>query len=89
MERWCQLGATVANGTPGVNWLPEPSLSVFLRNWLRGQPYTVAVERSNAHARRWGNRLWRDTWRGKEHPMIESSRQVVYGDKDVTIHSRA
>ena len=88
VESWIQLGATVANGTPGVNWLPEPSLSVFLQNWFSGQPYSVAVERSNSRARRWGSRIWRSSRPDAEHPMIESSRQVVYGDRDVTIHSR-
>ena len=36
---WIELGAEVVNGAVGVNWFPEPSLSVFLRNWLGGQPY--------------------------------------------------
>ena len=86
---WIQLGAAVVNGAPGVNWLPEPTLSVFLRNWLSGQPYTIAVARSNSHARRWGGRVWRGATPGKEHPKIESSRQIVYGARDITIHSRA
>ncbi len=89
MERWHQLGATVVNGTPGVNWLPEPSLSVFLRNWLRGShtqlPCSAATHTHGAGATASGAMRGR----GKEHPKIESSRQVVYGDKDVTIHSRA
>jgi len=85
---WQALGATVVNGTPGVNWLPEPSLSVFLRNWLRGQPYSVALERSNSHARRWGRRLLRNSGDGSEHPMVASSRQIIYGEHDITIHSR-
>lgn len=88
MGLWMRLGASVANGTPGVNWLPEPSLSVFLRNWLKGRPYTVAVERSNTHARRWGSRIWRPQIPGKEHPMIESSRQIVYGSRDIDLRSR-
>ena len=86
---WIRLGATVVNGAPGVNWLPEPTLSVFLRNWLGGQPFTVAVMRSNGHARRWGGRVWRGSTPGQEHPKIKSSRQMVYGAKDITIHSRA
>jgi hypothetical protein len=89
LDVWMQLGATVANGTPGVNWLPEPSLSVFLRNWFSGQPYAVAIQRSNRRARRWGGRVWRCAIPGKEHAKIESSRQIVYGARDVTIHSRA
>jgi hypothetical protein len=41
---WLALGADVVNGAVGVNWLPEPSLSVFLRNWLRGKSYSHAVQ---------------------------------------------
>lgn len=88
VQSWIKLGATVVNGTPGVNWLPEPSLSIFLRNWLRGQPYTVAVQRSNMHARRWGSRVWRNGRRTSEHPKIASSRQVIYGNRDVSLDTR-
>lgn len=88
VDRWMQLGAAIANGTPGVNWLPEPSLSVFLHNWLKGRPYSVSVERSNARARRWGGYIWRARAQGKEHPMVESSRQIVYGSRDIDFHSR-
>ncbi len=86
VNSWRRLGCTVANGTPGVNWLPEPSLSVFLRNWLAGAPYAVAVVRSNRYARIWGRRLLRNTRAQHEHPMIASSRQIIYGDKDLSIH---
>ena len=86
-ETWMRLGASVANGTAGVNWLPEPSLSVFLRNWLRGRSYLVALERSHSYARRWGRRVWRSPAGGPEHPMIASSRQIIYGQKDLTIFS--
>ena len=34
---WIDLGAVVANGAIGVNWFPEPSLSIFLRSWLGGK----------------------------------------------------
>ena len=85
---WMELGASVANGTAGVNWLPEPSLSVFLRNWLGGRPYSVALQRSHTKALRWGRRLLRTPSGVSEHPMIASSRQVVYGQKDLTIAGR-
>ncbi len=84
---WLALGATVANGTPGVNWLPEPSLSIFLRNWLGGRRYSTAVQRSNRHARRWARRLWRPQPGTAEHPKVSSSRQIVYGVQDIDIHS--
>jgi hypothetical protein len=80
---WLALGAAVVNGSLGVNWLPEPSLSVFLRRWLRGDSYSVAVIRSHEAANRWGARLLRVHDGG--HPWLESSRQIVFGRVDVTI----
>lgn len=83
---WTGLGATVANGSVGINWLPEPSLSVFLFHWLRGRPYSEAVHRSN-HA---ANRFWRRIWKpaaGHPHHFLQSSRQVVVGSQDITIYS--
>lgn len=80
---WLALGAKAANGAPGVNWFPEPSLSVFLRNWLGGQPYSTAVIASNATASRWWSRILG----GPDHPWIDSSRQIVFGARDVTIDS--
>jgi hypothetical protein len=81
---WLALGARVANGSPGVNWFPEPSLSVFLRNWLRGAPYSTAVVAANTAANHWWGKLLKS--QGDEaHPWINSSRQVVFGREDVTI----
>ena len=88
-QTWLQLGAVVVNGAPGVNWLPEPSLSIFLRNWLTEKPYSLAVMRSNTHSRRWGARVWRGAKPGVEHEKISSSRQMVYGSRDVNVRSRA
>lgn len=87
-QRWLSLGARVANGALGVNWFPEPSLSVFLRHWLRGEAYSVAVMQSNWTANRWWRRIlspWRRS--GAEHPWVESSRQVVVGVRDVTLYT--
>ncbi len=82
---WLALGAQAVNGAVGVNWLPEPSLFVFLRNWLGGQPYSVALARSH-HA---ANAFWRHIWRadaaGRDHDFIRSSRQIIFGQRDVTI----
>lgn len=83
---WMALGAKVANGAAGVNWFPEPSLSVFLLNWLRGEPYSKAVRRSNESANRWWRRVL-PRHSGADHPWIDSSRQVIVGLHDVTIHS--
>jgi hypothetical protein len=85
-ETWRTLGAKVVNGAVGVNWLPEPSLSVFLFNWLHGTPYSEAVRRSNHTANRFWQRIWRPT-AGKPHNFLLSSRQVVVGVGDITIDS--
>ena len=85
LTTWLDLGAQVANGAVGVNWFPEPSLSVFLRSWLGGMPYSQAVRRSNRSA----NRIWRRILRaqpGGAHPWLLSSRQVIAGQRDLTIH---
>lgn len=86
---WLALGAKVANGAPGVNWFPEPSLSVFLRKWLGGSTYSEAVVASNTAATRWWGKLlrWFPSLPDQEHPWIGSSRQIVFGKEDVTITS--
>jgi hypothetical protein len=84
---WRAMGAKVVNGAVGVNWLPEPSLSVFLFNWLHGKPYSEAVQRANHTANRFWQRIWRPTPEGKPHDFILSSRQVIVGAGDITIDS--
>lgn len=86
-ETWRTLGAKVVNGAVGVNWMPEPSLSVFLFTWLRGKPYSEAVRRSNHAANRFWQRIWRPTPEGAPHAFLLSSRQVVVGSGDITIDS--
>ena len=82
---WLALGAQVANGAVGVNWFPEPSLSVFLRRWLAGEPYSAAVVASNVTANRWWQRVLRPRSDGAAHPWLLSSQQVVYGRRDLRI----
>jgi hypothetical protein len=86
---WLELGAQAVNGSAGVNWFPEPSLSVFLRQWLGGSPYSEAVVASNATATRWWSKILKPAKNHPEleHPWICSSRQVVLGKKDLTIQS--
>ncbi len=81
---WLSLGAQAVNGAVGVNWLPEPSLSVFLRNWLGGRPFEEAVARSYRAASRALGLVWRPH-DGQIHPKIESSRMLVFGDSDLRI----
>jgi len=84
---WLALGAQAVNGAHAVNWLPEPSLSLFLRKWLNGAPFSEAVGYSARRARAIGKLIWRDRADGSEHPYITGSRQIVYGRRDVTITS--
>lgn len=84
---WQSLGARAANGAAGVNWFPEPSLSVFLRRWLAGRPYSEAVTASNLTADRWWSKVLKADDQDGEHPWIASSRQIVFGVEDVTISS--
>ena len=84
---WLALGAQAVNGAHAVNWLPEPSLCLFLRKWLKGAPFSQAVGYSARRARAIGRLLWRDQADGSEHPNIAGSRQIVYGQRDVTIAS--
>lgn len=84
---WLALGALAVNGAHAVNWLPEPSLSLFLRKWLNGAPFSQAVTSSAHRARAIGSLLWRNRSDGSEHPNIAGSRQIVYGRRDVTITS--
>ena len=83
---WRDLGAVSVNGSVGVNWLPEPSLSLFLRAWLRGEPFSRAVVHSSSTA----ERVWRQVYRSQApltpHPRICSSRQVVYGEESTHRH---
>ncbi len=87
ISTWLDLGAKVVNGAVGVNWFPEPSLSIFLRNWLRGRSYSTAVVRSNTMASRWWQRLLSPRGAKAVHPWVLSSRQIVAGRADVTIDS--
>ncbi len=84
---WLALGAAAVNGSPGVNWFPEPSLTIFLRNWLGGRSYSQAVIASNTGAIRWWSKILKASPNssGQEHPWIGSSRQVIFGRRDLTI----
>ncbi|MBV7330468.1 hypothetical protein KFU94_19925 [Chloroflexi bacterium TSY] len=84
---WTALGAKAVNGAAGVNWMPEPSLSVFLRHWLHGSTYSESVYSSNRFARRVWGWILPPSEAGDEHPAIASSRQVVFGQTDVTINT--
>jgi hypothetical protein len=84
---WLALGAKAVNGAVGVNWLPEPSLSIFLRNWLGGEPFSIALQRSHQTALRWGAWIWPAAPDGSDHPNIAGSRQAIFGVRDITINS--
>jgi hypothetical protein len=86
---WLSLGAQAVNGAVGVNWLPEPSLSVFLRSWLGGQTFEQAVQRSYRAASRVLGLVWRpqNNRAAARHPhdKIASSRMEVFGDGELRI----
>jgi hypothetical protein len=81
---WLSIGAQAVNGSVGVNWLPEPSLSVFLRAWLGGATFEQAVERSYRAASRVLGLVWRPqagrSGMKQPHDKIASSRMRVVGD---------
>jgi hypothetical protein len=84
---WLSIGARAVNGSVGVNWLPEPSLSVFLRCWLGGRSFEEAVQDSYRAASSLLGWVWRpQSSRGGQrqpHDKIDSSRMMVFGDGDV------
>lgn len=86
---WLSIGAQAVNGSAGVNWLPEPSLSVFLRAWLGGATFEQAVQRSYRAASRVLGLVWRPqpTRAGVQHPhdKIASSRMKVFGNGELQI----
>ncbi|RLT45084.1 MAG: hypothetical protein DWI57_01585 [Chloroflexi bacterium] len=82
---WLALGADAVNGAVGVNYFPEPSLTLFLARWLNGAPYSEAVATSFHWARRVGKLLWPDKADGCEDIHLAGSRQIVYGRRDVRL----
>ena len=82
---WLALGADAVNGVVGVNWLPEPSLSLFLTRWLNGATYSESVATSFRWARLVGRLVWPDKANGCEDIHIAGSRQIVYGRRDVRL----
>lgn len=84
---WRDLGAQVVNGSVGVNWLPEPALSLFLRAWLNGRPYSQALVSSMQRSERVWRLLYRPSADGSKHPRLVSSSQVIAGTSDITIYS--
>ncbi len=86
---WLSLGAQAVNGAVGVNWLPEPSLSVFLRNWLGGASFEQAVQRSYRAASRVLGLIWQPQGGRagvpQPHDKIASSRMEVFGDGELRI----
>jgi hypothetical protein len=82
---WMQLGAVAVNGAVGVNWLPEPSLSLFLKRWFSGATYAEALIYSHSVAIKAGKQIWPDQADGSDHPHVAGSRQVIYGQRDLTL----
>ncbi len=83
---WLQLGAQAVNGIGGENWLPEPTLSLFLRRWCRGQTFGMAAVGAHRQAYTWGCQL------AGRHPLwhrrMVMSQQFIAGAQDITIDTR-
>lgn len=82
---WLALGADAVNGAVGVNWFPEPSLSLFLACWLNGATYSESVSTSFRWARRVGRLVWPDKADGSADIHLTGSQQIVYGRRDVRL----
>ena len=82
---WLALGADAVNGAVGVNWFPEPSLTLFLAQWLNGATYSEAVGTSFRWARWVGRLLWPDKADGSADIHLTGSQQIVYGRRDVRL----
>ena len=80
---WLAAGAQAVNGVLGENWLPVPTLPLFLARWLKGATFGEAVLTAHLQALYWARGLaGRDEmWRGR----IEASRQMVAGRRDVRL----
>ncbi len=82
---WLKLGAQAVNGVGGENWLPEPTLSLFLRRWCRGQSFGAAAVTAHRQAYAWGCHL------AGRNPLFQQrmtmSQQFIAGTQDITIHT--
>ncbi len=82
-DAWLAAGAQAVNGVLGENWLPVPTLPLFLARWQRGATFGEAALTAHLRALHWARGLaGRDeTWQGR----IEASRQMVAGRRDVRL----
>ncbi len=83
---WLALGADAVAGAVGVNWFPEPGLSLFLRHWLGGAPFSHAVSAAYQGARQVTALL--TLGRARRHPpgWLTSSRPLILGVRDPRLH---
>lgn len=86
---WRELGAAAVMGSSGVNWLPEPTLSLFVRKWLRGASFSEAVYTSATRAEREWHAVYRARHGAPLHPRLASSRPIIAGDDVALIGGRA
>ena len=82
-DAWLAAGAQAVNGVLGENWLPVPTLPLFLARWQKGATFGEAALTAHLQALHWARGVaGRDaTWRGR----IEASRQMVAGRRDVRL----
>ena len=82
-DAWLAAGAQAVNGICGENWLPVPTLPLFLARWQTGATFGEAVLAAHLRTLRWARTLapGNGTW----HDRIEASRQMVAGRRDVRL----
>ncbi|MYD89939.1 MAG: hypothetical protein F4Y08_06310 [Caldilineaceae bacterium SB0662_bin_9] len=82
-DAWLAVGAQAVNGVLGENWLPVPTLPLFLARWQKGATFGEAALAAHLRALYWARGLaGRDTtWLAR----IEASRQMVAGRQDVRL----
>jgi hypothetical protein len=88
---WLDAGATVSGGSRGDNFMPEPMLRTFWKNWLGGMNFTHALD--DAYQSTKG--LWRFIYKDLNlipagytaDEVLDESKPVLAGDGDTSIGS--
>ena len=80
---WLAAGAHAVNGICGDNWLPIPTLPLFIHQWQSGLTFAEAAVSAHLRTLHWARTLVPEgePWRGR----IEASRQFVVGNRDVRL----
>ena len=80
---WLAAGAQVVNGVLGENWLPVPTLPLFVARWRKGATFGEAALAAHTRSLSWARALAGRDWMWQDR--IEASRQMVAGRRDVRL----